>query len=202
MFIKSLLPSNRLILRLPPSPPAFNLSQHQGRFKWVSSSHQVAKIMELQLQHQFFRCIFRVDFLWNWLVWSPCCPRDSQEPSPAPQFEGINSLALGVFIVQLSVKYYWEGTTEPSWEPVSKGIISYGGGGGGLVVKSRLTFATPWTVAHQFPLSMGKREYWSGLPFASQGDLPNPGIEPWSALQADSLPTELWGKPIISYVSV
>ena len=78
-------------------------------------------------------------------------------------------MALGVFIVQLSVKYYWEGTTEPSWEPVSKGIISYGGGGGGLVVKSRLTFVTPWTVAHQFPLSMGfsKREYWSGLPFAS-----------------------------------
>ena len=40
---------------LPPSPPAFNLSQHQGLFQWVSSSHQVAKVLELQLQHQSFQ---------------------------------------------------------------------------------------------------------------------------------------------------
>ena len=69
-----------------PSPPALNLSQHQGLFQWVGSSHQVAKVWELQLQHQSFQWIFRVDFFWNWLVWSPCCPRDSQESSPAAQF--------------------------------------------------------------------------------------------------------------------
>ena len=46
-----------------PSPPAFNLSQHQGLFKWVSSSHQVAKVLEFQLQHQSFQWIFRTDFL-------------------------------------------------------------------------------------------------------------------------------------------
>ena len=46
-----------------PSPPALNLSQHQGLFKWVSSSHQVAKILEFQLQHQSFQWIFRTDFL-------------------------------------------------------------------------------------------------------------------------------------------
>ena len=46
-----------------PSPPTFNLSQHQGLFKWVSSSHQVAKVLELQLQRQFFQWIFRTDFL-------------------------------------------------------------------------------------------------------------------------------------------
>ena len=46
-----------------PSPPVFNLSQNQGLFQWVSSSHQVAKILELQLQHQSFQWIFRVDFL-------------------------------------------------------------------------------------------------------------------------------------------
>ena len=45
-----------------PSPPAFNLSQHQGPFKWVSSSHQVAKVLELQLQHQSFQWLFRIDF--------------------------------------------------------------------------------------------------------------------------------------------
>ena len=48
---------------LSPSPPTFNPSQHQGLFKWVSSSHQVAKVLELQLQHQSFQWIFRTDFL-------------------------------------------------------------------------------------------------------------------------------------------
>ena len=59
------------------------------------------------------------------------------------------------------------------------------------------SFATPWTVARQAPLSMGfsRQEYWSGLPFHSPGDLPDPGIEPTSpALQADSLPSEPPGK--------
>ena len=48
------------------------------------------------------------------------------------------------------------------------------------------------------PLSMGfsKQEYWSGLPFPSPEDLPNPGIDHWSALQTDSLPSELLGKPL------
>ena len=47
----------------PPSPPALNLSQHQGLFQWVGSSHQVSKVLELQLQHQSSQLIFRVDFL-------------------------------------------------------------------------------------------------------------------------------------------
>ena len=48
-----------------------------GFFQWVSSWHQVAKVLELQLQHQSFQWIFRVGFLWDWLVWSPGSPRDS-----------------------------------------------------------------------------------------------------------------------------
>ena len=59
------------------------------------------------------------------------------------------------------------------------------------------SFATPWTVAHRAPLSMGfsSQEYWSGLPFPSPGDVPDPGIKPTSpALQADSLPFEPPGK--------
>ena len=64
---------------LPPSLPALNRSQHQGLFQWVGSSHQVAKVLELQ--HQSFQWIFRVDFFHDGLVWSPCCPRDSQESS-------------------------------------------------------------------------------------------------------------------------
>ena len=68
------------------------------------------------------------------------------------------------------------------------------GSGDGLVSKSCPTLATPWTIACLAPLPMGfsRREYWSGLPFPSPGDLPDPGIKPRSpALQADSLPTEL-----------
>ena len=49
-----------------PSPPAFNLSQHQGLSQWVGSSHQVAKVMELQLQHQSFQWIFRIPFRIDW----------------------------------------------------------------------------------------------------------------------------------------
>ena len=51
-----------------PSPPALNLSQHQGLFQWVSSLHQVAKVLELQLQHQSFQRILRVDFFQDWLA--------------------------------------------------------------------------------------------------------------------------------------
>ena len=61
-------------------------------------------------------------------------------------------------------------------------------------------FDTPWTVAHQAPLSMGfsRQEYWSGLPFPSPGDLPDPGIEPGSpSLEADALTSEPPGKPIV-----
>ena len=59
-------------------------------------------------------------------------------------------------------------------------------------------FATPWTVAHQAPPSMGfsKQEYWSGLPFPSPGDLPDPRIKPRSpTFQADTLTSEPPGKP-------
>ena len=79
-----------------PSPPTFNLSQHQGLFQWVSSSHQVAKVLEFQLQHQSFQWIFRTDLLQNGLVGSPCSPRDSQESSPTPHFKSINSSALSL----------------------------------------------------------------------------------------------------------
>ena len=62
-----------------PPFPALSLYQHQGLFQRVNSSHQVAKVLELQLQHQSFQWIFRTDFLEDWLVWSPCCPRDTEE---------------------------------------------------------------------------------------------------------------------------
>ena len=89
-----------------PSPPAFSLSQHQGLFKWVSSSHQVAKVLELQLQHQSFQWIFRTDFLLDLMVWSPCSPRDFQS-SPTPQFKSINSSTLSFLLWSSSHIHTW-----------------------------------------------------------------------------------------------
>ena len=77
-----------------PSSPALNLSHHQGLFKWVSSLHQVAKVLEFQLQHQSFQWTPRTDLLYDGLVGSPCSPRNSQESSPTPQFKSINSSVL------------------------------------------------------------------------------------------------------------
>ena len=75
--------------------------------------------------------------------------------------------------------------------------------GGDLVTKSCWTLMTAWTIACQSPLPMGvfRKEYWSGLPYPSPGDLPDPGIESRSpALQADSLPTELQGKTFLIFI--
>ena len=109
MSIESVMPSNHFIPLLSPSSPVFNVSQHQGLFKWVSSSHKVAKVLEFQLQHQPFQWIFRTDFLEDELAGSPCSPRDSQESSPTPQFKSINSSVLS-FLYSLtltSIPDYW-----------------------------------------------------------------------------------------------
>ena len=88
-----------------PSPPTFNLSQHQGLFQWVSSSHQVAKVLELQ--HPSFQWIFRADLLvvHGW---------DSQESSPSPQFESINSSAFSLlylfFLFVVNFVIHWNET--------------------------------------------------------------------------------------------
>ena len=77
-----------------PSPSSFSPSQHQDLLQWVSSLYQVAKVLAFQLQHQFFQWIFRIDFLLDRLVGSPCSPGDPQESSPTPQFKNINSSEL------------------------------------------------------------------------------------------------------------
>ena len=89
-----------------PSPPDIRLSQHQGLFQWVSSLHQVEKLLEPQLQGQSFQRIFRADLLYYWPVWSPFSPADPQESSPTPQFKSINSSVLSLLMVQSS---------HPSW---------------------------------------------------------------------------------------
>ena len=79
-----------------PSPPAPNPSQHQGLFKWVNTLHEVAKVLEFQLQHQSFQWTPRTDLLYNGLVGSPWGPRDS------PVFSNTTIQKHQFFSVQLS----------------------------------------------------------------------------------------------------
>ena len=93
-----------------PSPPTFNISKHQSLFPLVSSSYQVAKVLEFQLQHQSFQWIFRTDFLQDGLVGSPWYPRDSEESFLTPQFKSINSSVLSFLYsaTLTSVHDYWK----------------------------------------------------------------------------------------------
>ena len=79
-------------------------------FKWVSSPHQVAKVLEFQLQRHSLQRNPRADLLQNGLVGSPCSPRDSQESSPAPQFKSINSSVLSFLYSSTltSIHEYWK----------------------------------------------------------------------------------------------
>ena len=81
---------------LSPSPPAPNPSQHHSLFQRVNSSHEGAKVLEFQLQHQSFQRTPRADLLYNGLLGSPCSPRDSQESSPTPHFKSINLSVLSL----------------------------------------------------------------------------------------------------------
>ena len=93
--IESVMQSSHLIrcfplLLLPPIPSSISL------FQWVNSSHEVAKVLEFQLQHHSLQRNPRADILQNGLVGSPCSPRDSQESSPTSQFKSINSSVLSL----------------------------------------------------------------------------------------------------------
>ena len=69
----------------------------------------MTRILELQLQHQSFQWIFRVDLPQDWLLWSPCSPRDFQKSSPAPQFKASILWRSALFTVQLSQPYLTAG---------------------------------------------------------------------------------------------
>ena len=99
-----------------PSPPAsifLSIRFFSNESVLYIKELKVAKVLELQLQHQSFQWIFRTDFLYNWLVWSPCSPRGSQEPFPTPQFKIINSLVLSFLYgpTLTSIHDYWKNHT-------------------------------------------------------------------------------------------
>ena len=94
-----------------PSPPTFNVSQNQGLFQWVISSHQVARVLEFQLQHLSFQWIFRSDFLQDWLVGSPLVQGTLKSflQHHSPKASILRHSAF--FIVQLSHPYMTIGKT-------------------------------------------------------------------------------------------
>ena len=94
MSIESVMPSNHLILCCPLLLLPSIFCSIRVFSNEASYSHQVAKVLELRLQHQSFQWTLRTDLLYDGLVRSPCSPRDSEESSPTPQFKSINSSGL------------------------------------------------------------------------------------------------------------
>ena len=92
-----------------PSPPALNQSQHQSLFQWVSFSHEVAKVLEFQLQHHSLQRNPRADLLHNGLDGSPCRPRDSLLQHHSSKASILQRSAF--FTVQLSHPYMTTGKT-------------------------------------------------------------------------------------------
>ena len=94
MSIESVMPSYHLILCHHPLlllPSVFSAS---GSFPMSQFFTSGGQSIGASISTSTFQCIFRTDFLQDWLVWCPCCPRDSQESSPTPQVKNINSSAL------------------------------------------------------------------------------------------------------------
>ena len=110
MSIELVVPSNYLILCHPFLLLPSIFPSIRGLFQWVGSLPQVAKASQPWLQCQSFQWIFRVNFLSDWLIWSPCSPRDSQESSPTPQFKSISSSALSLLYgpALTSIHDYWK----------------------------------------------------------------------------------------------
>ena len=110
MSIESMMPSNHLILCCPLLFPLSIFPSIRVFSNELAVCIKVATVLELQIQHHSFQWIFKIDFLKDWLVWSPCCPRDSQESSPAPQFDSINSSALSLLYgpTCIYIHDYWK----------------------------------------------------------------------------------------------
>ena len=98
---------------LSPSPPTFSLSQYQGLFQWVSSSHQVAKVVEFQLQHQSFQMNIQDWFLLGWTGWISLQYKGLSRVFSTPQFKSINSSVLSFLCspTLTSIHDYWKNHT-------------------------------------------------------------------------------------------
>ena len=107
-----------------PSPPALNLSQHQGLFTWVSSLHQVAKVLGISASTSVLPMNTQDQSPLEWVVGSPNSPRDSQESSLTPQFKSTNSSALSLLygLTLTSIHDYWKNHSLDCMDLVGKVI--------------------------------------------------------------------------------
>ena len=107
-----------------PSPPAFSLSQHQGLFQWVRSSHQVAQVLELQLLHQSFQGTFRTDFFRT--DWFDLLAVQGTLKSLLQHHSSKTSILQhsAFLMVQLSHLYVTTGKTIALTRPLLAGLIS------------------------------------------------------------------------------
>ena len=103
-----------------PSPPALNLSQHQGLLKWVSSSHQVAKVLELQLQHQSFQWTPRTDsFRMDWLDF--LAVQGTLKSLLQHHSSKASILRLSAFFMVQSIPDHWKNHSLTECGPLEKG---------------------------------------------------------------------------------
>ena len=135
-----------------PSPSAFNLSRHQSLFQWVSSSHQLAKVLALQLQHQSFQ--------WNGAAAAAAAAKSFQlRPTLCDPIDGSppGSSVPGILQARTLEWVAISFSSAGKWKVKVKSLS-----------RVRL-FVTPWSAAYQAPPSMGvsRQEYWSGLPLPS-----------------------------------
>ena len=179
------MPTNHLILWCPlllltsglPASGSFPVSQ------FFASGGQSIRA---SASEQSFEWIFKTDFLYDWLIWSPCSPKDSQESSPTPQFKSTNSSVLRFLYgpTLTSIYDYWKNHSFDSLSLLSHSVMSDS--------CNPMDCSLPGSSVHG--ILQARILEW--LPFYSPGYLPDLGIEPRSpALQTDSLPTELWEKP-------
>ena len=204
---EAIQPSHPLV---SPSPPAFSLSRHQGLFQWVSSSHQVAKVFELQ--QQSFQCIsglisFRIDcfdllvlqgtlksVLWHHNSQASVlgCSAFFVIQFSHPYITTRKTIALALQTKMISLLFNMLSRFFMAFLPRSNHLlINHTCAVLCVTAQSCLTLCDPMDRS-QAPLSMGfsRQQYWSGLPCPPPGDLFNPGIEPrCPALQGDSLPS-------------
>ena len=128
-----------------PSPLAFSHSQHQGLFKWVSSSLQVAKVLESQLQYQYFQWIFRTDFLQMWIAAAAAakllqsCPTLCNPTDRSPPGFSIPGILQARTLEWVAISFFsaWK------WKVKGKSLSHV------------WLLVAPWTAAYQAPPSMG-----------------------------------------------
>ena len=198
-----------------PSPPALNPSQHQGLFKWVSSLHQMAKVLEFQLQHQSLQWHWRCCCCWVTSVVSDSVWPHRQQLTkfPRPWDSPGKNTGVGCHfllqcmkvkseseVAQTLVNNKW--VLKSSYLTPKNICIHYAVQSlNPWFVKSLQSCPTPWDPMGPLSIGFSRQESWSGLLFPFPGDLPNPQIKPASLTPAlagrlfttlASLPISVW----------